>query len=432
MSTSSTSLADYRAALTSPGAVLPTLTSALGRLPIAMIGLATLLYVQRVTGSFAMAGLVTAGALVGVSLGSVAQGRLMDRVGPSRPLLVLSALFAVAVTGLITAVETGQPLAVLVGLAAVTGLVQPALEGAARALWAVLIPPGPRRDAAYSYEAISLEVCFILGPAIAAFLVTAPWPGTGLAVSAAAMAAGSVGFALCRPVRNQSAGSTSVHNRAAGTESAPHGDRPAGPSLGFLGVLARPGMRTVALASLGFGLVVGAVEVGVPAVTAEAGSPALGGVLLSAWAVASVVAGVLYSLRPWPRPLHLRMPFLLGAFAVCVAGMALTGPTGSLPVLVGAMLLAGALITPQVTAHSLAIDTVSPAGTATEGFGWVVTAATLGLAAGQSAAGIVVETSGPPGAFLAGGVAGILVAAVLWARRGTLAPSSRLPESALA
>ena len=45
------------------------------------------------------------------------------------------------------------------------------------------MPPGPRRDAAFSYEAISLEVFFILGPALAALLALAPWPGTGTAVA---------------------------------------------------------------------------------------------------------------------------------------------------------------------------------------------------------------------------------------------------------
>ena len=405
MSSSSASLADYRGALTTPGAPVPVLASALGRLPIAMIGLATLLYVQRTTGSFAAAGLVSAGALAGVSLGSVAQGRLMDRTGPTRPLLLAAGLFAVAAAALVTAIETAQPLPLLVGLALLSGLVQPALPGASRALWGVLVPPGPRRNAAYSYEAISLEVFFILGPAFAVFLVLAPWPGTGLVVAAAAMTTGTIGFALSRAVRTQA-------------------PLPAGPSVGLLGALARPGMRTVALASLGFGLVVGAVEVGVPATTAAAGSPALGGVLLSAWSVSSVLAGVLYSLRPWPRPLHLRMPVLLGAFAVCVASMALTGPLDSLPVLAVAMLAAGALITPQVTAHSMAVDGAAPAGTATEAFGWVVTAATLGLAAGQSGAGIVVEVAGPPSAFLAGGIAGAVLAAVLWLRRGTLAPTT--------
>lgn len=406
MSESSVSFADYRAALSAPGAVIPVLASALGRLPIAMFGLATLLYVQRMSGSFATAGLVSAGTLAGVSLGSVAQGRVMDRLGPTRPLLLVAVLFAVAVTALVAAIEVGRPLVVLGPLALLVGLTMPALPGASRSLWTELVPPGPRRDAAYGYEAISLEVFFILGPALAAFLVTARWPGTGVVAATSAMVLGSVGFALSRPVRAQ--------------RPAPV-DRVA-PPVGPLGALARPGMRTVALASLGFGLVVGAVEVGVPAVTAAAGSPATGGVLLSAWSVASVFAGLLYGMRPWPRPLHLRMPVLLGAFAVLVAAMALVGPTGSLPVLVLVMLAAGALITPQVTAHSMAVAVTAAAGTATEAFGWVITAATLGLAAGQSVAGIVVEAAGPPSAFLAGGVAGVGLAVVLWFRRGTLAP----------
>lgn len=411
VSSTSTSLADYRAALTAPGALVPALASALGRMPIAMIGLASLLYVQRSTGSFAAAGLVSAGALAGVSLGSVGQGRLMDRVGATRPLLAAAVAFAFVGAAFVAAVETAQPLPLLVAVALLSGLVQPALPGASRALWGRLVPAGPRRDAAYSYETISLEVFFILGPAFAAFLITAPWPGTGLVVALSAMTLGSIGFALSRPVRTQVSG-------------------PAGPSVGLLGALARPGMRTVALASLGFGLVVGAVEVGVPAVTAATGSAVLGGVLLSAWSVSSVLAGVLYSLHPWPRPLHLRMPVLLGGFSVLVAAMALTGPLASLPVLIVAMIAAGALITPQVTAHSLAVDVVAPGGTATEAFGWVVTAATLGLAAGQSMAGVVVELAGPPGAFLAGGVAGAVVAVVLWVRRGTLAPSRVGPRPA--
>ena len=398
---SSASLADYRAALTAPGAALPVLASAVGRLPIAMLPLATLLYIQDVSGSFAAAGLVSAGTMIGVAAGSVTQGRVMDRLGPTRPLLLVTALFVVAVTALVAAVETAQPLPVLVLLAAFSGLVHPALEGASRSLWTMLVPPGRVRSAALSYEAISLEVFFILGPAIAAFLVAAPWPGLGLVVAAAAMAIGATGFALSRPARRTPPG----EGRGGGT---------------LLGALARPAMRTVALASLGFGLVVGSVEVGVPAVTAAAGSATLGGVLLSAWSVTSVLAGVLYGMRPWPRPLHLRIPVLLGGFGVLVAAMALTGPTGSLPVLLVTMLVAGALITPLVTAHSLAVDIAAPPGTATEAFGWVITAATLGIAAGQSTAGVVVEAFGPPTAFLAGGAAGVVLAVVLWMRRATL------------
>jgi hypothetical protein len=300
---------------------------------------------------------------------------------------VVVALFALAVAALVAAVENGQPLPVLVALATVAGMVRPALEGASRSLWTVLVPAGSTRSAALTYEAIRHEGFFILGPAIAAFLV----------------ALGAGGFALSGPARR--------------VERAPahHG-------VSLLGALARPGMRTVAMAALGFGLVIGSVEVGLPAVTAAAGSPTLGGVLLSAWSISSVLAGVLYGMRPWPRPLHLRMPALLGGFAVLVAAMALVGPTGSMAVLVVTMIVSGALITPQVTGHSLAVDIAAPPGAAAEAFGWVITAATLGIATGQSSAGIVVEVYGPPAAFISGGVAGVVLATVLWLRRATLLP----------
>ena len=112
VSAASASLADYRSALTAPGAVVPVLFSAVGRLPIAMLPLATLLYVQSRTGSFAMAGAVSAGTMVGVAAGSVTQGRVMDRLGASRPLLLVVVQFSAAVTALIAAVETGRPLPV--------------------------------------------------------------------------------------------------------------------------------------------------------------------------------------------------------------------------------------------------------------------------------------------------------------------------------
>ena len=118
---------------------------------------------------------------------------------------------------------------------------------------------------------------------------------------------------------------------------------------------------------------------------------------------------------------------LLGAFGVLVAAMAATG-TGSLVALTVVMMVAGVVITPQVTAHSLALELAAPPGAATEAFGWVITAAILGLAAGQSVAGMVVEAVDPASAFLVGGAAGVLLAGVLWLRRKTLlAPPGRPP-----
>lgn len=399
------SFSDYRTALTTPGAGWPVATSLLARMPIAMIGLALLLYVQRETGSFAIAGAVSAGTLVGVALGAVVQGRIMDRRGPTRPLLVTVGLFLVTVTAAVVAVETRQPSAVLVMLGGLVGLTEPMVGAASRALWVHLVPPGPIRHAAYAYEAISLEVFFILGPALAGVLVAAPWAGTGLVIASACMAAGSVGFALTPAARAV---------------------RPArAPAGRLLGALAYPGMRTVALAALGFGVTIGFVEVAVPAAATEAGQAPLGGVLLAIWSLTSVGFGLLYAVHPWPRPMHLRLPVLLGVFALLIAPLAI--PMDLLWLAI-ALLVPGSLVTAQSTTHSTTIELVTPRGTATEAFGWVVTAVTLGLAAGHSTSGYLVEHVGIPAAFLASSVSGLLIALLVWLRRGTI--TEQAPEPA--
>jgi MFS family permease len=366
-------------------------------MPIAMVGLSLLLYVQRETGSFTIAGVVSAGSLVGVAIGSVGQGRIMDRRGPTRPLLIASALFVVSVIAVIVAVEAAQPVVTLVALGALIGLTQPMVGSASRALWTHLVPAGPVRNAAFAYEAISLEVFFILGPALAGIMVAAPWAGTALVFSSVCMIVGGVGFALTKAVRN--------------VAPAPN------PNRKLLGALGTPGMRTVALAALGFGVTVGFVEVAMPAAATNAGHAPMGGVMLAMWSLTSVLFGVFYAARPWPKPMHLRLPVLLGMFALLVAPLALPSSLLGLALL---SLFAGMWITPQSTTHSTIIDLVAPPGSATEAFGWIVTAVTLGLAAGQSVSGYLVEHVGVWSSFLAASGAGLLIAALVWARRHTV------------
>jgi MFS family permease len=397
-------LADYRAVLRTPGALPPVIGALLARLPIAMLGLSLLLYVQRETGSFAIAGLMSAGVLIGVASGSVVQGRVMDRTGPTVPLLISCGLFAVAVTAGVLVIEAHAPTTVLVALAFGIGVTQPTVGSASRALWTRLIPPGSARQAAYAYEAISMEVFFILGPALAGLIIAAPWPGTGVVAGSVCMIIGATCFALAPAVRSQTRAEREPADRR------------------LLGALVSPGMRTVALASMGFGVAIGFVEVAVPAAATKAGHAPIGGALLAMWSLSSVIFGVFYAMRPWPRAMHLRLPVLLGSFAVLIAPLAIpSGLAGLAPLL----LLAGLMITPQATAHSAAIELVAPRGTVTEAFGWLITSVTLGLAFGQSAGGWLVEHVGIRSTFVASSVAGLLFAVLLWARRETLSNSDR-------
>ena len=390
-------LSDYRAALTTPGMRGPVVASLLARLPIAMVGLSLLLYVERKTGSFAAAGLVSAAALVGVAMGSVVQGRLMDRFGPTRPLVVVTGLFSLFVTASVIAVESGAPVFVLVPMALGVGATEPMVGSASRALWERMLPSGPTRMAAYAYESISMEVFFILGPGLAGVLLAAPWAGTGVVVGSVLMVIGALWFAFNPVVRAWGA-----------VEQAP---RP------LLGAFAYPGMRTVALAALGFGVTIGFVEVAVPAFAKAAGHASMGGLMLSLWSISSVIFGVLYGMRPWPRPMHLRLPVLLGGFALLAFLLAIPATLIGLGV---ALFLVGTLITPQSTAHSAAIEQVTPSGMAAEAFGWVITSVTVGLAIGQGLSGQLIEHFGTRPAFIAAGVAGLVIALAVWLLRATV------------
>src|SRR5690606_40741824 len=71
------------------------------------------------------------------------------------PLFLLS-LFTHTPTSAIYTLSLHDALPILVGLS------QPQVGPASRSIWSVLLPPGTTRSAAYSYEAISMEVFFIL------------------------------------------------------------------------------------------------------------------------------------------------------------------------------------------------------------------------------------------------------------------------------
>lgn len=402
------SFADYRTILTAPGARGPVVASVIARLPFAMLSMSLLLYVHRESGSFEVAGLVSAASLTGFGLGAIVQGRLIDRLGPTLPLSVTAIVFGALVTAELIAIETVGSARVIVPLAFLAGLFQPSVGPASRALWTRLATTERQRSAGYSYEAISLESFFILGPGLAGLLTSLPWGGTGVVAGAASTVVGALWFACSRAVRSW------VPEPATGHRS-------------FFGPLVSPGIWTVIVAALAFGYVLGSAELAVPAMTDRFAAATIGGVLLSLWAVSSVAFGIVYSTRPWPRPMGSRMALLLAAFSALICVLAVAW---SLAVLVVLMLLAGTLITPQAAGHSTALETAAPAGTEAEGFGWVMTSMTIGGAVGQAITGTAVESFGPATAFLVAGGVGLVLAGIVWLRRPTLAVSVPVTPSA--
>ncbi|QIB42667.1 MFS transporter [Streptomyces aureoverticillatus] len=393
---------DYRELL-SQRAYRSTLAfSALARLPFAMVSLAVLFHAQERSGSFAWAGALSSAMLAGTALGSVVQGKLIDASGPTRPLFGACLVFAPCTAVLMTAVHEcwGGPWPIL--LAGCVGFSQPNVAAASRAVWGRVVTDPAHVTTGAAYEALSLEVAFVLGPGLVGAFAMAGYSAAGLATSATLMIAGTLGFLSSALVRRWPTGTA---------------DRRASRRRGALGSLRQGALRALVTASAGLGLCLGGVEVAVPAAMRAQGSPGLGGLLLSGWTITSLLFAIPYGTRPVPRALEHRVPALLAGFAVLVIATAV--PRSPLGITL-AVLLAGCLIAVQPTTHSLTLQTVVPREEIAQGFAWIITSMTLGAAAGQSISGHLVEQAGPRPALAAVGALGLLAAAAVTLQRAAL------------
>lgn len=396
-----------RTALAVPGALPVAVWSILGRFGFSMLNLSLLIYVEARTGSYAVAGAISAASLIGTAAGIIAQSKLIDRYGTTRVLVAFTAPYALLSVGVLVLVDTGLspgPLAVLV---AAQCAVLPTVQVASRTMWRELVPAGPVRDAAYSYEAVSFELCWLLGPALAAVLATWLWPGSALLVAVTLSTAGAAGFALTAAARSHRppAVPAGQPERSAGAGSPP----PAG-------------VAVLLVATCAFGLTIGFVVVGVTAGTQANGVPHLAGLLLGLWSISSVLAGLAYQRSPWPRPPTVRLPVLLATFGGVLLLPSLLGGTLALTV---AVILAGATLVPQVTLHNTLLDGLVPQRRLAEAFGWITTAIFAANAGGQAWGGWVTQRYDYQAGFRAAAACAVLLAVAVWAGRRHLTAGAR-------
>lgn len=409
----------YLAVLSAPGVPRLVVWSLAGRFGFAGSNLALLTYLHEVTGSLGFAGSMMALSLVGTALTGLLQGRLVDRFGLRRPLLVLSGAHCAA-SALLVLVVSGPHAspshAVLLGaVVLLQSFTQPMIAVASRAVWPRLLPPGPRRETAYSYETVSMEACYLLAPALSVTLAQLVWPGTALVCAVVLVAGASVGFATAPVARTRTAAPTAPETAGSGPAPAwwKRTARAGGSAEGHRLVLRFPGMPSLLLAALGFGVGVGFVTVTTTGAADALRASHSTGLFLAAWSISSVAGGLVYNRRPWPRRPEVRLPLLMAAFALSL----LPATAGGVPGLVVALVLSGATLAPQLTAQSILLDRLVPADRITEAYGWTTTLVATGNAAGQAMSGVLVERFDHRTAFLVCACLTLVFAALVGAHR---------------
>jgi MFS family permease len=396
-------IARYRALFQVAGFTRLLASSLLGRLPSGMFSLAILLFVHAQTGSFLDAGLAVgaftlAGSLVGPVLGG-----LVDRVGQTRVLLASAAAQSALLVALVL-VGDGDPAhpahpaaARIVGVAALAGAALPPIAGCTRALWAE-VADGEALQTVYSFDATVQELIWTVGPLLVGLVAGLVSPSAAVLLCAAVVLCGTLFFASSTLSRGWQ-GVVRERSRAS--------------------ALASPGLRTLLGSVALAGVVIGAIEVGLPALAVQRGAHWSAGPLMAVFSVGSMAGGLAYSARIWSGSVARRYAAILLAMAVAVAPLIVA------PSLTAAFVLAwvaGLGIAPMMSCQFWLVGALAPVGTTTEAFTWHRAATVGGMAAGSALGGSLIDAHGAGGAF-ALGCAGVALAGALAAlRRGRIEP----------
>lgn len=380
--------ARYLDVLRAPGALAPALFALLGRLPYGMTTLSLLLLGRQQLGSYRAAGLLVAVNALSMAAAGPLLGRRVDRWGPRPVLLVTAAAYPVAAAALTAALQADAPLALDIVLAALLGAALPPLSACMRTLWSQLLTDPDRRQAAFSLEAVVVELTFINGPLVTGLAVALASPAVSLLLAGLGGGAGSLGFALTAPSRCSS-DHAGVH-------------RPGR-------AIAIRGLQVVVFTYLAQVAAFSLFEVAVPATAQRAGAPAMAGVLLAVWAAGSLLGGLVWGTRPVPAAPARAFAGLLLLMGALLAPVSFTSD----PVLlVPLMILAGLTIAPASTVGSELTARITPERVRTEAYTWLGTAAGLGAATGALLGGALVDGAGPRAAILCASAVVVLAGVV--------------------
>ncbi|MFI6443412.1 MFS transporter [Kitasatospora sp. NPDC050543] len=400
----------YGALLRTPGAWTFLVPAFAARLPYAMLSLGIVLLVLDTHGSYGTAGTVAAVSAVAQAFVGPQTGRLADRFGQAAVLLPSVAVHAVSVAALIALALGHAPAWTLFLAAAPAGASVPQIGAMVRSRWVTkLAESSPSTlNTAFAFESVTDEFTFVIGPVLATAIATGISPSAGLIAEAALTVAGGLAFAAQRR-----------------TAPARH---PHVPGAKRVSALSAPGVRLLAGAFLGVGSVFGAMQVSVTAFAEAAGQPGLSGTVYGVFAGGSMLAGALYGMIAWRRSAQQRM---LASYALLVLGCCTLWAMPNLTALAVAGLVCGLAIAPTLITGYTLVETLVPAGAKTEAFTWLTGAIGLGLAAGSTAAGQLIDGFGPWAGFLVPmGGAGLGLIALVSLRRLLVAPSA--PSRAVA
>src|SRR4051812_14482133 len=385
------------------------LAAFIGRLPLSMLGLGSVLLVQFETGSYGLGGAVAAVGAVTTAVSGPVVGRLADTHAQHRVLLSVLAVFVASGAFFIASVKGHWPWWTVFVAAGAAGASLPPVSSMIRVRWTHLLRGTPRLPTALAMESVIDELVFIVGPVLVTFLSTTGHTTSGVVTAFTLAVVGGLLFAAQRHTE---------------PPPAPHEHR-RGPSA-----MRVPGLRVLFVVGAAVGAVLGTLEIGLVAFADEVGARALSGVLIAGLAVGSMAAGIGWGTVHWRLRLRHRLVLVLSLLTVLTLPLTLVGGYWlMLPLVV----LTGIAVSPSLISAFTLAEVLVPRAAVTEAFTWIGTALALGVAIGASLAGRIVDSVGANASFLVATVsAGAAAVTVGLGQRYLHVPAEHAPTPALA
>lgn len=343
-----------------------------GRLPMGMVGLGMTLLIVGQSGSYALAGAVSATTTIALAIVGPYGARLADSIGQTRAIPILLAVNLTGLLLLTLAVSQGWPTPLWFLFAAVFGAAMPNLGAMTRARWLGITRNGSERSAAFALESVADEISFVIGPVIASALALAFFPAAPVLFGLGAALIGGLTLAAQRRTAP-----------TPGTRQHQPGNR--GHVLQFGGV------GSLFIMMLALGGLFGSMNVSTVAF-AEETNPALTGVLLGAFSLGSLISGLILGAtsRTWSLTWQVR----LGVVWLSLALLPLVFLTAAWLFAIVAFAAGLSISVVMIGAFGL-VERMVPNARITEALAFMSSGLALGMATGVAVSGVIIDNLGP-------------------------------------
>lgn len=351
----------------------------LGRIPLAMSQMGTLILVSDTTGRYALGGAAAGALAVANAIGAPLAGNLADRIGQRPVVLVQSLAGACGLIGLVVATQHDAPAAAAIAIAAAAGFAMPQVGPLARVRWQPITRDAndQRRliDAAFSYEGAADEASFVLGPALVGALAVVADPGGALVVGAIILAGFGSWFAL-HPTAELTHQQGKEHDAS--------------------GALFTAVFTVLVFAQLFVGMIFGGTQTGAAVLATAEGQPGLAGLIHATLGIGSVIAGL--AVAGLPEHIGYDKRALVAALGLFLLSSPLL-LVDSIASLIAVVMLLGFAVAPYMISNFALAGHIVPPARVGAAMTMLAGATGVGYALGSSVAGRLADHGGHTPAF---------------------------------